>query len=125
MIPSELVHRFLTSMVFTVVVETSVLFFLLTYVFRRTHLKPSTILFAGFFASFATIGYVWFVFPAFFPRNVSLWWSEPFAFIVEAFFYRMYLKVSWREALILSLVANAASYFLGPLLRAYGFWIYW
>src|SRR4051812_45969865 len=101
----DLVHRFLTSLVFTCSVETAVIFFLLTSVFRKYRLNSRDVLFAGIFASFATIGYVWFVFPAFMPRTQSLWISEPAVFLIEALFYRMYLKVSWRDALILSFVA--------------------
>ncbi len=121
----EYVHRFLTSLGFTCFVETAILFFLLTFVFRKYRLSPWQILFAGVFASFATIGYVWFVFPAFMPRSQSLWISEPTIFLIEALFYRLFLKVSWRDALILSFAANVASYFLGPLMRSAGLWIYW
>ncbi len=121
------VHQFLSSLVFTMAVETAVLFFMLIFVFRDRSRSWADMLFAGVFAQFATVSYVWFVFPYItdWSRAASLWASEPFVFLVEALFYRMYLRLDIRTALAISLVCNAASYFLGPLLRAHGIWIYW
>ena len=121
-----ILHRFLTSLSFTVVVETFVLFVLLTYVFRKRELTKLQIIEAGFFATFSTIPYVWFVFPYIlaWPGGV-VYWSEPFAFIVEAIFYKLFLRLEWRVALAVSLLCNATSFFLGPLLRAHGLWVYW
>lgn len=79
------------------------------------------------FASFATIPYVWFIFPYInsWPRQTSLYYSEPFALLVEALIYRIFLRIDIRIALIISLLANLASYLLGPILRTHGLWIYW
>lgn len=108
-------------------VETAMLLVLLLLVLRRRDIPPFRVVLAGFFASFATIPYVWFVFPYIhsWTRQASLLFSEPFVFVVEAVFYRMFLKLDWRIAFAASLVANLASYLLGPLLRAHGLWIYW
>ncbi|OGG49126.1 hypothetical protein A3C18_03590 [Candidatus Kaiserbacteria bacterium RIFCSPHIGHO2_02_FULL_54_11b] len=127
MITISYIHRFLTSLGFTVIVETAILFILLMLVLKRRDIPPLRIALAGFFASFATIPYVWFVFPYAhtWSRETSLLWSEPFAFVVEAVFYRLFLKLDWRIAFAASFVANLASYLLGPLLRSYGLWIYW
>jgi hypothetical protein len=117
------VHSFISSLVFTIVVETLVLFLLLRYALKNK--KPSTkkIVFAGVFASFATIPYVWFVFPyiAAWPGNV-LYYSESFAFVAEAAFYRTYLKTSWKASLLVSLLCNFSSYVLGYVLHANGIW---
>ncbi|HUO49974.1 MAG TPA: hypothetical protein VMU25_00120 [Candidatus Paceibacterota bacterium] len=120
------VHHFLSSLIFTDVVETAVLFFMLRLVFKL-RISTSQIIFAGLYASFSTIAYVWFVFPyllAWSP-GVSTFFAELFAFLVEALFYRFVLRISWKTALLASLVCNAFSYFLGPFLRSYGLWIYW
>ncbi len=122
----DYVHRFISSLVFTTTIETIVLLLLLVYVFKkREQLKD--IVFAGVLGSFATIPYVWFVFPfiTYWPRATSLMWSEPFAVLVEALIYNRVLKLNWKYALAASIVCNIASYFIGPLLRAYGLWIYW
>src|SRR3989344_5944373 len=125
MITISYIHRFLTSLGFTIIVETAVLFILLVLVLRRRDIPPLKILFAGFFASFATIPYVWFVFPYAYTwsRETSLLWSEPFVFIVVVIFYRVFLKLDWRVAFVASLLANLSSYLLGPFLRAHGLWI--
>ncbi len=121
------VHNFLTSLVFTTSIETVVLVLLVLYVFRKQGLQLWQVLFAGFLGSFSTIPYVWFVFPyvVMWPRTTSLYFSEPFAFIAEAVIYRMFLKLDWKYALLASLLCNLASFLLGPVLRAWGIWIYW
>ena len=127
MVSVEYIHRFLTSLGFTVIVETIVLFILLMLALRRRDIPPLRIALAGFFASFSTVPYVWFVFPFIrdWSRDTSFLLSEPFVFIVEAVFYRLFLKLDWRIAFAASLVCNLASYLLGPFLRAYGLWLYW
>lgn len=124
--PVAYIHFFLTALAFTVAVETALLYILLRSVFKN-RIASGDIFFAGAFASFATIPYVWFVFPyaTFWTHNASLLVSEPFAFVVEAFFYNRYLKLGWRVALVVSLICNAASFLLGRLLIAHGLWIYW
>lgn len=121
------VHRFITSLVFTGVIETAILILLLRFVFRTHTLRLSQMVFVGLFASFATIPYVWFVFPYVitWPWSTAIMYSETFAFIIEAILYRVVLKVSWRTAFLVSLVCNLASYLLGPYLRAHGLWFYW
>ena len=122
------VHRFLTSLIFTTAVETAMLVLLLRFVFRNSWPGRGRVLTAGLFASFMTLPYVWYIIPALFPWPTSLHLivvAEAFAFVIETLFYRSYLRVGWGTALTLSLAANALSYFLGPLLRSYGFWIYW
>ncbi len=122
------VHRFITSLVFTDIVETFVLIFLLTYVFKRHKLRVSEMIFAGLYASFSTITYVWFVIPyiwAWPTAAPAIATAELFAFVIEAIFYRWMLRLDWKTAFALSLICNAASYFLGPMLRSAGIWIYW
>lgn len=121
------IHRFITSLGFTVIVETAMLFLLLFVVMRRKDISAWRIACAGFIASFMTIPYVWFVFPYAYTwsRETSLLFSEPFVFMVEVVFYRVFLKLDWRVAFLASLTANLASYLLGPLLRNHGIWLYW
>jgi len=120
----EYVHRFLTSGTFSILLETTVVFALLRLVFKSQAISTRKIIFTGFLATFATIPYVWFVFPIFFGNN-AVWVSEPFAFLLEATLYRYVLGTSWRVSVTLSFAANVASFFGGPLLRMYGLWVYW
>ena len=121
------IHRFITSLGFSIFVETIVLMVILKVITKHTNLPLRQILIAGIFSTFATIPYVWFVFPNMFdwPRSTALLYSEPFITIVEAVFYSLFLKTNWKTSLIVSIAANLTSFFLGPLLRAYGLWIYW
>ena len=121
------VHRFISSLVFTCAIETATLWVLMRYVFKNIRVSWWKILFAGVFASFATITYVWFVFPvmATWPRGLPTAWSEPFAFLVEALFYKMFFDMKWKHALAASLICNVVSFVLGPILRSLGLWIYW
>lgn len=120
------VHRFLTSLFFTDAIETLVLILLLRAVFKnRTEL--SRLIFAGLYASFSTIAYVWFVFPylMYWPASVAIGFAEVFAFTVEAVLYRFVLRLSWKVAFFVSFACNLVSYMLGPILRAHGLWITW
>lgn len=121
------VHRFLTSLLFTDVTETIVLILLLKFVFRKHTLSLGQMIFAGLYASFSTISYVWFIFPYLtaWPTSTAVIFAEAFAFIVEAIFYRFVLRIDWKTAFLVSLVCNAVSYFLGPVLRSHGIWMYW
>lgn len=122
-------HRFITSFVFTITVETILLFLLVRFVFKikKSRISAKEIIFAGFFASFATIPYVWFVFPylAQWPRGVSIIYSEAFAFIVEALFYNLFLKLDAKKSVMVSAICNLSSFSLGRLLRFLGIWFYW
>ena len=121
------VHRFISSLVFTDIVETITLIFLLRYVFKKHGVKLWQTVFAGLYASFSTITYVWFVFPYLvnWPRSTAIIYAEISVFIIEAIFYKMVLRLNWRVAFTISLVCNLVSYFVGPLLRMYGLWPTW
>jgi ABC-type enterochelin transport system permease subunit len=121
------VHQFLNSLVFTVSVETIVLWVLMRFVMRDTRTPLSGIIFSGIFASFSTISYVWFVFPvvATWPKGMSTLYSEPFAVLVEALVYHITLKLRARDALAVSFICNVVSFLVGPLLRSAGLWLYW
>jgi hypothetical protein len=73
-------------------------------------------------ASTITHPFVWFVFP-FIAEQLAVGWaltssvSEVFAVVVEALFFWRISKVSWKRALVVSLVANGASVALGLFVR--------
>jgi hypothetical protein len=121
------VHRCIAIGSFTIFVETTVLFFMLTYVYKERFLRVSQILFAGVFASFSTIPYVWFIFPRItvWPYNTALMFSETFVWLVEAFLYNRILRLSPLQALVVSAVCNFASWYLTFLLRSQGITFAW
>jgi len=116
------VHKFISIASFSVLVETTILFFLVRYVFKDKEISSLRLLFAGMFATYATNPYVMFIFPRItkWPYNTSLMVSETFVFFIEALFYRMVLKTSWKVSFLLSLICNFSSWYLTFLLRTHG-----
>jgi len=120
-------HRFISAFVFTEIVEVVGLFLFFRYFFSRKEIRWKEIIFTGFFASFSTIPYVWFVFPFIINWSYSLYIiiSELFALIIEAVLYHYFLKLDWKMAFLVSFLCNLASFLLGSVLQLYGIWIYW
>ena len=110
--------RFLISLLVTVVVETAVLICYIRFIFKIASLQLPLrrCLFAGFFASFATLPYLWFVLPAFvhsYPLLVTT--GELGVFVVEAVAYIFLLGLPFRKTAVLSFTANLASIIVGLL----------
>lgn len=118
------VHQFLFNWGFTISVETVVFIALV----RRYYNIPARtfsliwLVLGGVFASTITIPWVWFVFPVLFYHSliISTIIGELFAFIVEAVFYVFAFRFSVRQALFISLIANAASFLLGTIVFLHG-----
>ena len=121
-------HNFLWALIFTDIVETIILFLLLWYVFKKREKGWLKIVFIGLFASFATLPYVWFVFPSLislFSYSVYLTVAELFAFILEALLYRFSLDLDWKIAFLVSFICNFISCVLGLFLQLHGIWFHW
>ncbi len=112
----EIESLFLAALLFTIAVETGMLFLVLRFLLKIKERKIPLmlIIFSGIFASFATLPYVWFVFPAFI-RDYFLYVAagEISVVFIEAAIYFFILKISKRNAFFISLVCNTASFFLG------------
>ena len=112
-------YRFLFALVFTIFIETIILWIFIRKIFKFEdgRFSTSNIIFAGIMASFSTISYVWYVFPIliYWSLKLSLILSEIFAFLVEAVFYRFYFDVKFRYSLLISFVCNLFSRGLGYL----------
>ena len=108
---------FLFSLLFTVAVETAALFLCARVLFRMTRKEASDalLLFCGVALSFATLPYVWFIFPMFASGIAYVAGAEIFAFAAEAIGYKFILHVGYKRALALSFICNAASFLLGLL----------
>lgn len=109
--------NFLSSLLVTLFIEGVVVFLLLYYYFK-SELGKKDIFMAMVLPTFATLPYVWFVFPYFLIENytVYLWVSEIFVLIVEMFVLSYLLKFTLKNAFLLAFIANTTSYFLGSLL---------
>lgn len=119
-------HNFITSLLFTNIVEITLLF-LMVKKFISNEQENIKFIFVGLLASSTTLPYVSFVFPKLFiwPRSVSLVVAELFATIIEAILYKSLLKLNWKQAFVISLICNLASYYLSHFLQSNGFWFYW
>jgi hypothetical protein len=113
------VHQFLFSWVFTLFVETLVFIALVRQYFKipKTDISLMRLITGGVFASTITIPFVWFIFPVLIYNSivVAVVVGEVFAFVVEAIFYVFAFKFSVRQAVLISLFANAASFLLGQI----------
>lgn len=112
---------FLFSLALTIIIEFFALWAVLRIFFKakQEEVPFRLILFTGFFNSFATLPYVWFIIPFFirdfFPYAVT---SELFALGLETVFYYFILKTSWRRSFLLSLICNSCSFLFGQLWHA-------
>lgn len=110
--------RFLVALAVTVVVETAVIVALVRALVKVQAGRPglTRCLFAGFFASFATLPYLWFVLPAFVhPYALLVAAGETGAVLLEAAAYVFLLNLPFRTTIVLSLCANLASIAVGFL----------
>jgi hypothetical protein len=108
--------RFLVALAITVVTETTVIFILIRALWKISAAGLSTLrcLFAGIFASFATLPYLWFVLPAIVkPYQAQVVTGETGVFIIEALAYYYLLNLSIRRSVFMSLIANFVSIIIG------------
>lgn len=111
---------FLAYLLLTILMELPVLWLLL----RRCSaggqdgVSLSRIVAAGFLASFASYPYLWYVVPALIAnRSLALVGGELFVAGVETLVYRAVLPLSWRRAMIVSLVCNLTTIVFGSLMN--------
>lgn len=109
---------FLGALCLTVAIETLALFIAarkLLHIDKKAA-SDALLIFCGAFLSFATLPYVWFIFPAFTQGGAQyIAAAELFAFSAEAAAYAFILRIGWKQAAILSFICNAASFLLGLL----------
>ncbi len=105
---------FLYSLLLTVTVESIVIYALLFYFYKEKR-GLKNILLAGVLPSFATLPYLWFIFPILFIGNHTLYVviGELSVTLVEGFILQGVLQIGFKRAFILSIVANFCSYFVG------------
>lgn len=111
-------YLFLKSLFLTILIETTLLILLFWFVFRNEEFKISRLLMTGFFTSFATLPYLWFIFPNYIEQN--FWYmtiSESFAVIMESFIIAAMLRIKYFKSLICSVICNMGSFSIGLLIH--------
>lgn len=85
---------------------------------RNSLVSVKRIILTGLVASGTTLPFVWYVIPLFIQNRTNLIIiAELFAFIVEIPIIKRFLRISWRKAMIVSLLANSTSFLFGYLFR--------
>ena len=112
-------QHFLWSLIATLAIEVPVAFVLIRHVYRKS--KNADVIFAGIIASSLTLPYLWFVLPSFIPsRTAYICIGESAIVLIEAFVYYKILKISAKQAFVVSLMANIASVLFGIILNQFG-----
>jgi len=110
-------ENFLYALLLTIIIEIPLVIVIVRYFYKNSELKVSLIIFISALVSILTLPYLWFVFPAFIlNQGFYIFFGELLVFLTEAIIYKQLFKIKICEALGLSLVANAGSYFLGKFL---------
>lgn len=108
------VYLFLGNLLFSCVVEAGLVGMLVHATKMANAARVTVVAIVG---TALTIPYVWFVFPTLLyssPTAIILV-GEMFAFTVEGLLYAYFCNLPLRVALLLSFIANLASYGLGQL----------
>jgi len=110
---------FIKALLTTVLIECFIAAALRKYAGRPLSLNMSYrhLLVTVALASCLTLPYVWFVFPQLFPSRVIFGMvSEMFALLVEAIWYWLALRISFKKAFLLSFFTNLGSFLIGLLM---------
>ena len=111
-----MISQFFHALLMTILIEAIVVTTMIRLAYRipATSISWSKLLFCACFSSFATLPYLWFV--------LSNWITdfrllaiigEPLVVLVEGAFYWVVFRFTIRRAMLISLIANALSFFIG------------
>lgn len=108
---------FLKSLVITIFIETLVLLVLTRTCFRGKPVPVFPVIATGFFASFATLPYLWFLLPLVLQQRI--WYAiaaESLAVVFESFIFYGFLKINFYKCFLFSLICNMSSFLTGLLI---------
>jgi hypothetical protein len=103
---------FFLSLLLTLAVEIPILFLSAKYLLKIKIISKE-ILYWGVFVNLFSFPYLWFVFPLFIPSHNYILIGEILIVLVESIILLKGLKMNFKNAIILSVVANIASYLTG------------
>ena len=108
--------NFLKALLFTISIETAVLFVFFKLFYRSLKIKNWLLLLTGILTSFSTLPYLWFILPLFIHKKLYyIIVSELSAIIVESFIILGLLRINYAKALIVSVACNMTSFLIGLL----------
>ena len=108
---------FLKCLVLTILIETIVLIIFFRLIVKTKEIEISKLLITGFVASFATLPYLWFIFPNYIDHTILyMLTGESFAVLVEAVIIGAILRVKFIQSFLCSLTCNMISFFIGLII---------
>jgi len=105
--------KFFIALGVTSLVEVPLAFLIVRYLLREKRLAWHRILIIAFFASFSSLPYLWFIMPPYLDAHYYLIYGESLVVAYEFLFYWYFLGIKWHKALVLSVLCNVISYYLG------------
>ena len=108
---------FLKSLALTIFIETFVIVLYFRLVLKQKEIEIHRLLITGFIASFATLPYLWFVFPHYIDQK--MWYviiGESFAVSMEAIIIGAILRIKFIQSLLCSLTCNMISFLSGLII---------
>lgn len=107
---------FLIAWLLALLIEVPILFAMVRFVFRLREIGWLKLLITGGLATSLTLPCLWFIAPEVLGAPYVLIVGEILVFLVEAGIYALVLQIGIRRGLLISLVANLASFALGAVL---------
>lgn len=108
---------FLKSLAVTIFIETLLLWMLTRTCVRGKSVPLFMVITTGFFASFATLPYLWFLLPLVLQQRI--WYvivAESLAVVFESFIFFGFLKINLYKCFLFSLICNISSFLTGLLI---------
>lgn len=109
---------FLKSLALTIFIETLVMVLYFRFIDCNKEIKISRLLLTGFIASFATLPYLWFIFPYFVHQKTGYAIvCESFAVFAEAIIIEAILRTKFLKSLLCSFACNTTSFLIGLIIQ--------
>jgi hypothetical protein len=110
--------NFLKALLFTISIETVVLFLLVKFVFKSISAKNWLLVLTGILTTFSTLPYLWFILPAFIKSRLYYTIiSEASAVLIESVIILGLLRINYKKAFIISIICNMVSFLIGLLIK--------
>jgi hypothetical protein len=106
--------NFLKALLFTICIESAVLFILFNFFFKSPDIKNWLLILTGVLTSFSTLPYLWFILPLFIKTRLSYSViSEVTAILIESVIIFGLMKISYKKSLFVSIICNITSFLIG------------
>lgn len=112
-------YKFLISLAFTIFIETITLYLLIKFFYKYEDAKISNshLVFTGFFSSFATLPYLWFIIPLVIKTRIQyILFGESFVILLESLIIFFLLRINLKKSFYISFICNILSFLLGSIL---------